>query len=68
MHHERSKELRCDRIPPLKRIPLDLDADTAYEDTGYECQYLETDYGPPRWVNEAVILGKTGVIFREIRS
>jgi hypothetical protein len=78
LHHERSKELRCDRIPPLQRVPFDLDEDTAYEfdldedtaheDTGYECQYLETDYGPPRWVNEAVILGETGVIFREIRS
>lgn len=68
LHHERSKELRCDRIPPLKRVPFDLDEDNGYEDTGYECQYLETDYGPPRWVNEAVVLGKAGVIFREIRS
>ncbi|KAK1177911.1 hypothetical protein B7755_006900 [Streptomyces sp. NBS 14/10] len=67
LHHESSNELRCDRIPPFKRIPYDL-ASSEYEDTGYQCQYLETDFGPPRWVNEAVVLLESGVIFQEIRS
>jgi hypothetical protein len=31
--HKTAKELRCDRIPPLKTVTLG-------DDTGYECQYL----------------------------
>ncbi|MGA4848486.1 hypothetical protein ACOBQB_20315 [Streptomyces sp. G5(2025)] len=58
-HHEHAKELRCDRIPPLKRVTLD-------EDTGYRCQYLDVDGDVPRWVNTKVILDAAGPVFREI--
>ncbi len=48
-HHKTAKELRCDRIPPLKTVTLG-------DDTGYECQYLEADGDSPRWVRAKVIL------------
>ncbi|WP_411152337.1 hypothetical protein [Streptomyces sp. A30] len=58
-HHKTAKELRCDRIPPLKTVTLG-------DDTGYECQYLDADDGSPRWVREKVFLETVGPVFGEI--
>ncbi|MCX4902880.1 hypothetical protein [Streptomyces sp. NBC_00878] len=59
LRHKSAKEMRCDRIPSLKTVTVD-------DDTGYECQYLDTGGDAPRWVNEKVFLAQGGPSFREI--
>ncbi|WPO74197.1 hypothetical protein [Streptomyces sp. KN37] len=54
-----AKELRCDKMPPLKRVALGAG-------TGYRCQYLDVDGDAPRWVNAKVFLEEVGPVFREI--
>jgi hypothetical protein len=58
-YHKTAKELRCDRIPPLKTVTLGAD-------TGYECQYLDADGDSPRWVRAKVFLETVGPVFQEI--
>ncbi|MBW5421902.1 hypothetical protein GKQ77_10030 [Streptomyces sp. BG9H] len=57
-HHEDAKELRCDRMPHLKKVALG-------KDTGYRCQYLDATGDTPRWVNKKVFLEEVGPVFRE---
>ncbi|MFF8639659.1 hypothetical protein [Streptomyces sp. NPDC015345] len=54
-----AKELRCDKMPPLKRVALGAD-------TGYRCQYLDVEGDAPRWVNAKVFLEEFGPVFREV--
>ncbi|MFE5394506.1 hypothetical protein ACFQ9U_08050 [Streptomyces sp. NPDC056568] len=58
-HHNTAKEMRCDRIPALRRAGLG-------GDTGYECQYLDADDDAAHWVRKKVLFDTGGPVFQEI--